>query len=78
MAVRIFWTRQSREDLRGIRAFIARDAPATAAAFVRRLRGSVDRLREFQAAGLTEIALKLYGEPEQAIRMIGEHLVGVV
>ena len=51
MAIRIFWTRQAREDLREVRAFIARDAPATASAFVRRLRESVDRLRKFPQSG---------------------------
>ena len=51
MPAKIYWTRQSREDLRGIRAFIARDAPATASAFVRRLRESVDRLRTFPESG---------------------------
>lgn len=48
---KIYWTRQAREDLRAIRAFIARDAPATAAAFVRRLRVSVNRLRDFPESG---------------------------
>lgn len=51
MPTKIFWTRQSREDLRDVRAFIARDAPATASAFVRRLRRSVERLREFPESG---------------------------
>ena len=51
MPNRIFWTRQAQEDLREIRAFIARDAPATASAFVRRLRQSVERLREFPRSG---------------------------
>jgi len=51
MPSRIVWTRQAREDLRGIRAFIARDAPATASAFVRRLRDSVQRLRSFPHSG---------------------------
>lgn len=51
MPTRIYWTRQAREDLREIRAFIARDAPATASAFVRRLRQSVERLRSFPQSG---------------------------
>ena len=49
MASRILWTRQSREDLRAVREFIARDA--TASAFVRQLRESVERLREFPESG---------------------------
>ena len=47
MPCEIFWTRQAREDLRAIRAYIARDARATASAYVRRLRQSVGRLGEF-------------------------------
>jgi 5,10-methylenetetrahydromethanopterin reductase len=35
----------------------------------------VERMREFAAAGLTEIALCVYSNPEQAIRVIGERLV---
>jgi addiction module RelE/StbE family toxin len=49
--IRIVWTPQSREDVRALRAFIARDAPKTAAAFVRRLRLSVNRLRTFPRGG---------------------------
>ena len=50
-ANRLYWTRQSREDLRAVRDFIARDAPATASVFVRQLRQSVGRLREFPYSG---------------------------
>ena len=51
MSNRIYWTRQSQEDLLQVRAFISRDAPATASAFVRRLRDSVNRLKEFPESG---------------------------
>jgi len=51
MAVKVYWTRQSCEDLREIRTFIARDAPLTAAAFVRRIRESVKRARMFPELG---------------------------
>jgi toxin ParE1/3/4 len=51
MPTKIYWTRQSREDLRAIRDFIARDAPKTAAAYVRRLRHSVERLRQLPHSG---------------------------
>ena len=51
MPSKVFWTRQARDDLRAIRDHIARDAPATAAAFVRRLRMSVGRLHEFPLSG---------------------------
>jgi toxin ParE1/3/4 len=42
---------QSRDDLREIRKFIARDSPITATNFVRRLRTSVERLRTFPESG---------------------------
>ncbi|QDT01459.1 type II toxin-antitoxin system RelE/ParE family toxin [Adhaeretor mobilis] len=51
MSVEIAWTRQARQDLRGIRAHIAQDAPATAAAYVRGLRNSVNRLKKFPYSG---------------------------
>ena len=51
MPIRIVWTRQARVDLHEIRAFIARDAPATASIFVRRLRQSVERLRSLPLSG---------------------------
>ena len=35
----------------------------------------VQRFRDFEAAGLTQIALRVYDDPEAAIRMIGEHIV---
>jgi toxin ParE1/3/4 len=49
--ISIFWTSQAQDDLREIREFIARDAPITAVAFVRRLRKSIDRLRMFPESG---------------------------
>lgn len=48
---KIIWTPQSQTDLRDIRDFIARDAPITAVAFVRRLQGSVSRLRQHPESG---------------------------
>lgn len=51
MPSKIYWTRQSHEDLRAIRAHIARDAPATASAYVRRLRESIRRLSQFPFSG---------------------------
>ena len=35
----------------------------------------VERFREFERAGLSQIALKVYGDPEQAIKDIGKHIV---
>lgn len=51
MPSKVFWTQQSRDDLRAVRLHIARDAPATASAYVRKLRASVGRLREFPFSG---------------------------
>jgi len=51
MPVDIYWTRQAREDLRAIRDYIGRDAPRTASAYVRRLRQSVEQLRELPLLG---------------------------
>jgi plasmid stabilization system protein ParE len=51
MSVKVYWTRQAREDLCEIRSFIGREAPLTAAAFVRRIRESVKRVRVFPELG---------------------------
>lgn len=48
---KIIWTPQSQEDLREIRRFIARDAPVSAKLFIRQLRSSVLRLRQFPESG---------------------------
>jgi addiction module RelE/StbE family toxin len=48
---KIVWTTQSRDDLRAIKAYIARDAPRTAELFVRRLIKSTERLRRSPLAG---------------------------
>src|SRR3954453_14522694 len=48
---KIIWTPQSQDDLREVGNFIARDAPITASSFIRRLRLSVNRLREFPDSG---------------------------
>ncbi len=48
----IVWSVQSQDDLREIRRFIARDAPDTATAYIRRLRKSVNRLGSFPEAGV--------------------------
>ncbi len=59
--MRILWTLQAKEDLQEIKAFIARDAPFTAVAFIRRLKRAVDALRGFPERGrvVSEI-----GKPE--------------
>ncbi|MDJ0926253.1 MAG: LLM class flavin-dependent oxidoreductase [Gammaproteobacteria bacterium] len=50
----------------------------TSASATRDIDREVERMRDFSAAGLTEIALCVYSNPEQAIRNIGEHLVPAV
>jgi hypothetical protein len=37
--------------------------------------GQIERFREMRAAGATGIALCLYNDPADAIRVIGEHVV---
>ena len=47
----------------------------TSASSIADIEHEVERIRKFHQAGLTEIALCIYSEPERAIRLIGEHLV---
>ncbi len=47
----------------------------TSCAAVNDLDREIDRLRQFQAAGLTEIALRIYANPEATIRLLGERVV---
>ena len=47
----------------------------TSASSVDNIDFEIDRMNKFKAAGLTEIALCIYSDPERAIRLIGEHLV---
>jgi toxin ParE1/3/4 len=49
--MRILWTRQARNDVRAIRAFISRDAPLTASAFMSKVRHAVERLKDFPYSG---------------------------
>lgn len=49
--MKIVWSSQSQIDLREIRKFIARDAPETAGAYIRRLRASVARLGTYPESG---------------------------
>jgi toxin ParE1/3/4 len=51
MTSKIYWTRQARDDLRAVKAHIARDAPKTAVTYVRKLRDSVKRLAKFPFSG---------------------------
>ena len=35
----------------------------------------IERFKTFEKAGLNQVALKVYGEPDKAIKVIGEHIV---
>jgi alkanesulfonate monooxygenase SsuD/methylene tetrahydromethanopterin reductase-like flavin-dependent oxidoreductase (luciferase family) len=47
----------------------------TAASPISELDFEIDRLRQFKAAGLTDIALRIYENPAAAIRLIGEKVM---
>lgn len=47
----------------------------TSCATISELDKEIERLRQFQAAGLTEIALRIYEKPADTIRLIGERVV---
>jgi 5,10-methylenetetrahydromethanopterin reductase len=47
----------------------------TSASPLRDIDTEIERFRQFQAAGLTEIALRVYDEPEKSIRIIGEQVL---
>jgi alkanesulfonate monooxygenase SsuD/methylene tetrahydromethanopterin reductase-like flavin-dependent oxidoreductase (luciferase family) len=47
----------------------------TSASALRDIDREIERLRQFRAAGLTEIALRVYDNPADAIRTIGERVV---
>ncbi len=38
----------------------------------------IERMKEFEAAGLTEIALRVFDDPAEGIKLIGEHVVPAV
>ncbi len=50
-------------------------AACTSASSVADLDQEIERLQQFKAAGLTEIALRIYDDPAASIRLIGERLV---
>lgn len=47
----------------------------TSTCSVDELDGEIERLKGFEAAGLTEIALRIYDNPEDTIRLLGERVV---
>ncbi len=47
----------------------------TSCASLAELDKEIERLRRFREAGLTEIALRIYEEPEQTIRILGERVL---
>ncbi|NCF63988.1 MAG: LLM class flavin-dependent oxidoreductase [Gammaproteobacteria bacterium] len=50
-------------------------ARATSASSLDNIDTEIERFRQFKAAGLTEMALRIYENPEQTIRVLGEHIV---
>jgi len=50
-------------------------AHGTSASSLDNIDREIERLREFERAGLNEISLCLYDDPEESIRIIGEHVV---
>jgi 5,10-methylenetetrahydromethanopterin reductase len=50
-------------------------ARGTSTSTIENIATEVERMKKFRDAGLNEIALCIYSKPEQAIRLIGEHLV---
>ena len=47
----------------------------TSCAALADLDNEIERLRQFEAAGLTEIALRIYENPESTIRILGERVL---
>lgn len=50
-------------------------AHGTSASSLDNIDAEIERFREFERAGLNQISLKVYGNPEDAIRTIGERIV---
>lgn len=69
--------RRRSPDIRGVPERIIRLLVdnLTSCAAVAELDREIQRLRDFQAAGLTHIALRIYAEPEATIRLLGERVV---
>ena len=65
--ISIVWTPQAENDLRAVRAFIAADAPRRAAAYVKRLKLAVQRLRAFPEIG--QVVPELGDEAIREIRV---------
>src|SRR5438132_508369 len=51
--VRMIWSPEAKRALQSIQRYIARGAPRTAAAFVKKLKKAAERLREFPESGGT-------------------------
>ena len=47
----------------------------TSCASIDEIDKEIERLRAFEEAGLTEIALRIYEQPEETIRVLGKHVV---
>ena len=69
--------RRRSPDIKGVPERIIKSLVAnlTSCAAVDELDTEIERLQQFQAAGLTEIALRIYARPEETIRLLGERVV---
>lgn len=69
--------RRRSPDIRGVPDRVVRLLVdnLTSCAAVSELDREIERLRQFQAAGLTEIALRIYDQPADTIRLLGERVV---
>ncbi len=50
-------------------------AQGTSASSLDNIQAEVERFKEFERVGLPQISLKVYGDPETAIKNIGEHII---
>lgn len=69
--------RRRSPDIQGVPDRIVRQLVdnLTSCASIAELPKEIERLQAFKAAGLTEIALRIYDEPEDTIRLLGERVV---
>ena len=70
-------TRRRSPDIQGVpnRIITTLIENLTSCAAINELDKEIDRLLEFQKAGLTEIALRIYENPAATIRLLGERVV---
>jgi hypothetical protein len=71
---RVKWSREIIDPLLQERGVVLAHSGSFVKAFHRKT-PEIERFREFERAGLNEIALCLYDDPEASIRVIGERVV---